>query len=272
MRQIHLPAARLWVGLGSHGVHVLRQDREHVVPIAAVSVLLGPGEPLPRILVHAADGMLWDLTDLPRRRYLEDVIACDADPALLVAARAGPVLHLESPRSCTTVALPDEPRIVGAAGARQATPHLALVVLQDSAWLVCWAEAEQEVRMRRLVVGTVTDALLLGGSRVLVLVRVASGPHDRLLVWQVAAAGGTGALELRPLPALLVARDVPMAARNPGSGPVLLAGQATWMSYRTGAWTEAKGPSPEGALTTRVYAGVPAVEPLLWQGQKQHPP
>lgn len=270
MRQIHLPAARLWVGVGPRGVHVLRQGREWVTPMAALSVLLGPGQPMPRILAHAADGTLWDVTGVPARRYLDAVIACDGDPIVLAAARPGPILHLESGRSCTTLALPEEPRMIQALGATQTTPHLALVVLQGAAWLVAWAEKAEEVQLQQIVAGAVTDALLLAGNPALVLVRMSRGSHDRLLSWQVVGAGG--GLELCPLPPLLLATDVPTAARNPAAGPFLLAGQATWMALQSGQWDATQAPPPDGPLPTRIFAGIAAMEPLWWQGQKQHTP
>ncbi len=270
-RQIYLPAARLWVGLGPDGVHVRRHHRERVISLAAVSVLLGPGGSTPDVLAHGADGAVWKMTATGKARYLDCVVACDADLNLLVAAREGPILHLESARSCTTLTLPEEPRIVCALGATQRMPHLALVVLREATWLVSWAEGTEEVRVQHVVAGYVAAALLLGGQPALVVARMPWGAHDRLLSWQV-IADHAGAPDLLPLPAVLAASDTPTAARNPPKGPILLAGQATWMAYRAGTWVEAQEPPPQGALCTRILASTPAVEPMHWLGQKQHAP
>lgn len=235
-----------------------------------MEVYVGPPEESSPVLFFDARGDLSEVTAAGTRTRLTGLTAVDADRQLLVAAHAGGILHLESARACTTISLPEEARMVAAAGATPPLDHLAVVVLSDDTWLLAWDEASGRIACHHVLPGCPKGVWLFGGGLGLLALRMPWGGHDRMLLWHLAPAPGSGG-RLLPLPGVLVTADTPTGVRHLRHSPMVLGGDGTWLALEGDRWCETGEALADGAVPTRVLGSVPGFEPRVWAGEEASP-
>ena len=260
----------VWAGLGHGIIRVKSGTHAWEAPVAAMEVLLGPAGAGSAVLALDARGDLFEVTAAGVGTRLTGLSAADADPDLLVAAHAGGVLELESARACTTITLPEDARLVAAAGAAPPGRHLALVVLSHDTWILAWDEASTGITFQRVAPGCPKGAWLFRGSPGLMALRMPWGACDRMLLWHVVQIAPEG-LELVPLPGVLVAPATPTGLRHVPLSPMVLGGHGTWLALAGTRWYETDEAPAEDSVPSRVFGSVPSFEPCRWLAEEASP-